>query len=35
MWISRKEYDDHGGASIVHRKCFWWRWYIIHLYYFS
>ena len=22
MWISRKEYDDHGGASIVHRKCF-------------
>ena len=22
MWISRKDYDDHGGSSIVHRKCF-------------
>ena len=22
MWISKKEYDDHGGPSIVHRKCF-------------
>jgi len=22
MWISRKDYDEHGGATIVHRKCF-------------
>lgn len=22
MWISRKEYEDHGGPTIVHRKCF-------------
>ena len=22
MWISKKDYDDNGGSSIVHRKCF-------------
>ena len=22
MWITKKEYEDHGSASIVHRKCF-------------
>ena len=22
MWITRKEYEDKGGAKIVHEKCF-------------
>jgi actin-related protein len=22
MWISKEEYDESGGPSIVHRKCF-------------
>ena len=22
MWITKKDYDEHGGPSIVHRKCF-------------
>ena len=22
MWINRQEYEENGGASIIHRKCF-------------
>lgn len=22
MWITKQEYDERGGAQIIHRKCF-------------
>lgn len=22
MWITRQEYDEYGGAAIIHDKCF-------------